>query len=305
MEDFLTCPVCFEHFEENLHIPLLLACGHSLCRCCVFEISKDSLVCPLDRQADPRGIDTLPKNISLLQIASHKQSKSSYPCRIHGNRKIKYYCFGCREGLCTGCMTAHTGHMWVDVECNEGIREKLREPVDGLMRDIQKAYEYTGIYHMHLQSSLETTQECIREIREKFSRIRSVLDNKEREIIKAATEAAREARDILEEKYSNALAVMQQKEVAFREIERLACSIDSDVSNKINVLGSIHGVISAAGNWSLMPVEEMTQEFKVEIGTLNGVRKEIGKIHLQYLSHNTSDSIMKRKKIHDEVSIIN
>ena len=300
MEDFLTCPVCFEYYEEKLHKPLVLACGHSLCRPCAVKISKDSLVCPLDRVVDLREIGAIPENRFILQMASHKHAKTAFPFRVHGNRELTHYCFGCGEGMCTGCFHTHSRHLWIDVRYDEGIRDKLREPQDQFMRKIQETYEtYTEIYHTQLQRKVESEQEWIGEIKEKFGGIRYLLDRKEEEIIEAAAEATRKERKDLEEKYIKALNVLQHKEFAYRDMERLSGCVGRDLNDKIKIINSIDRAMHAAKNRGIVPLEEIIQEFQIDVEGITGVKNNIEKIYLQHLEQPKSDIITKRRKLDD------
>ena len=51
IQESLTCPVCFEEFEENgKHVPRLLPCSHTLCHKCIGQLIRDTrLECPTCR----------------------------------------------------------------------------------------------------------------------------------------------------------------------------------------------------------------------------------------------------------------
>lgn len=303
MENFLSCPICMENFDNSLSIPLMLCCGHSLCKSCVIEIWKTNSACPLDRKIEPRAVEDLPKNIALLQIATHKTQKKSYPCITHPNRKIKYFCLTCRKAFCINCMVGHSGHVWVDLESSENIREKLKGPVDRILQDLEKANEYAQIYQMHMQNCCGNS---VNEIKKKFSKIRNFLDKKEGEILNAVRNAERDMKGDLEERYLNAVNVARQREAAFREVEKVAIGIeDPDLMKKVQILAMVDGIIQAGNGCSLLPFEEMIQDFKVAITECTAVKKEINKLQIEQISHMSMDAAVKRKKIHEEVFIIN
>jgi len=82
------CAICFEDFDEELHLPRLLACGHSFCTPCLIGLSHKLLrapaqgiallSCPKCRQDTPlrqgctpaEAANELPCNFDLLELLS-------------------------------------------------------------------------------------------------------------------------------------------------------------------------------------------------------------------------------------------
>lgn len=47
----MECTNCYEFFDEEIHIPLNLECGHTFCKQCIKALLKNSpkLECPMCR----------------------------------------------------------------------------------------------------------------------------------------------------------------------------------------------------------------------------------------------------------------
>ncbi|XP_071947869.1 uncharacterized protein [Antedon mediterranea] len=64
--DFLSCPICYTVFNETVHKPISLACGHTMCKKCLATLCKKQ--CPFDQAMIQRDVDELPVNFALLQL---------------------------------------------------------------------------------------------------------------------------------------------------------------------------------------------------------------------------------------------
>ena len=281
MEGYLACPVCFELFDDSAHVPLLLCCGHSLCKECVVQISRDSLVCPLDRLPELRSLDELPKNISLLQIACHRNSKKYIQCPGHPGKKIKYYCFNCKNGFCANCMTSHLMHSWADLESNESINQKLKDPVDRLIAGISQAYERAMAYSSHANTIKEYKINALQTIKNQFCWLRNRLEKKEKEILENAKTFFRELEDSFSEKLSNAKFVLENRQELFRNIEVCAGQIArQDSKEKIESLITVDKLISDSFSIELLPFE-MFQGFEVKVDGCSQVKKVISMLSIE------------------------
>ena len=78
MESF-ECPVCSESFNRHMRIPLVLLCGHSVCKKCVLELVevKKTLSCPLDRKIDTRMINQISFSYTILELIDHVSTISA------------------------------------------------------------------------------------------------------------------------------------------------------------------------------------------------------------------------------------
>ena len=55
----------------------------------------------------------------------------------------------------------------------------------------------------------------------------------------------------------------------------------------------------AAKNRGIVPLEEIIQEFQIDVEGITGVKNNIEKIYLQHLEQPKSDIITKRRKLDD------
>lgn len=102
----LKCPICKEMFDLEEKLPLMLNCGHIVCKYCVTEsLSKEKKkLCPVDRKMEYTKCEKFQLFTDMLE----KQIKK-FVCKFHTNEKIEYYCEVCDKYFCTGCIKDHTG----------------------------------------------------------------------------------------------------------------------------------------------------------------------------------------------------
>lgn len=76
--EFLSCPICYNEFDENVHKPISLGCSHTVCKTCLNKLHRKA--CPFDQTAINTDIDVLPVNFALLQLvgAQVESKKWSY-----------------------------------------------------------------------------------------------------------------------------------------------------------------------------------------------------------------------------------
>ncbi|XP_037255024.1 roquin-2 isoform X6 [Falco biarmicus] len=64
--EFLSCPICYNEFDENVHKPISLGCSHTVCKTCLNKLHRKA--CPFDQTVINTDIDVLPVNFALLQL---------------------------------------------------------------------------------------------------------------------------------------------------------------------------------------------------------------------------------------------
>ena len=121
VDEFTSCPVCFEDYEESGdHVPRLLPCSHTLCDKCVCEIMDgNKITCPQDRQTYKKDSETrnFPQNNYILKLIRNAKDKGYKKCADHG-REINLFCKNktCQQDLCSLCLTEnHKMHDVVDL----------------------------------------------------------------------------------------------------------------------------------------------------------------------------------------------
>ncbi|XP_041095092.1 roquin-2-like isoform X2 [Polyodon spathula] len=64
--EFLSCPICYNEFDESKHKPISLGCSHTVCKTCLNKLQRKA--CPFDQTVLNTDIDALPVNFALLQL---------------------------------------------------------------------------------------------------------------------------------------------------------------------------------------------------------------------------------------------
>ncbi|XP_066569184.1 roquin-2 isoform X2 [Amia ocellicauda] len=64
--EFLSCPICYNEFDESVHKPISLGCSHTVCKTCLNKLHRKA--CPFDQTTINTDIDVLPVNFALLQL---------------------------------------------------------------------------------------------------------------------------------------------------------------------------------------------------------------------------------------------
>ncbi|XP_078606174.1 roquin-1-like isoform X2 [Branchiostoma floridae x Branchiostoma japonicum] len=72
--DFLSCPICYNEFNENQRKPISLGCGHTVCQTCLGQFHSKQ--CPFDQTTISVDTDVLPVNFAILQLVSGDAQKS-------------------------------------------------------------------------------------------------------------------------------------------------------------------------------------------------------------------------------------
>ncbi|KAK3858603.1 hypothetical protein Pcinc_035219 [Petrolisthes cinctipes] len=141
MEDAVTCPVCCEVYRTGPREPLVLPCGHTVCRCCLNAILASDhgrLACPICR-ADVGVFDNLPVCFPLLSLSStYCVFKYEY-CDTHDEEQ-RYWCKECMGPLCSLCLyNDHPhGHRVMSVRAVvQDKREALKEQLASLGTEIK------------------------------------------------------------------------------------------------------------------------------------------------------------------------
>ena len=75
----IECPVCADSFNRSNRIPLVLLCGHSICKKCTMELIdyKKAIICPLDRKLDTRPISQISFSYTILELIDHVSTMSA------------------------------------------------------------------------------------------------------------------------------------------------------------------------------------------------------------------------------------
>ncbi|OMJ84811.1 hypothetical protein SteCoe_13998 [Stentor coeruleus] len=155
----MECSVCFEMYNSSTKQPIVLECGHTLCKECIQDIMKKMKECPMDRESITKPLNQLKINYSLLEILSaiksfntneetktpkdnHKQVETieeihklpQYLCcsKMHQmeyrEETSTYYLikFGTYNIFCDYCKSTWQGGSWHCNQCNFDICETCK-----------------------------------------------------------------------------------------------------------------------------------------------------------------------------------
>ena len=66
----LECPICTIPYNRHQHAPLILLCGHTLCKSCVNKLFHPArnIICPLDRKVDNRKFAHIPQSLLVIEM---------------------------------------------------------------------------------------------------------------------------------------------------------------------------------------------------------------------------------------------
>ena len=71
LQEILKCDLCNQSYDSEIHIPMVVKCGHTFCKNCLQQKrnnEKDSLNCPIDNINDVLNFDTSIRNIKIEDI---------------------------------------------------------------------------------------------------------------------------------------------------------------------------------------------------------------------------------------------
>ncbi|XP_041360723.1 E3 ubiquitin-protein ligase TRIM56-like [Gigantopelta aegis] len=116
-DEFVTCEICLEYFNDGEKCPRILPCHHSFCCQCLislWENSQQGVTCPNCRQVWPvrNSIEaTFQQNKVLSNLVEYIMLKnksgeiSCHECTT--NSKATVRCLDCLQYMCEGCTACH------------------------------------------------------------------------------------------------------------------------------------------------------------------------------------------------------
>ncbi|XP_026152509.1 roquin-2 isoform X3 [Mastacembelus armatus] len=96
--EFLSCPICYNEFDNSSHQPISLGCSHTVCKTCLHKLHRKA--CPFDQTPINTDIDLLPVNCALLQLVG-AQVPDVQPVSLSSTAEVEHYeaCRVCVEEL--------------------------------------------------------------------------------------------------------------------------------------------------------------------------------------------------------------
>ena len=114
-EEFLTCPICTESYDNDQHQAKCLPCLHTYCKSCLQKLAgkRSKINCPNCRSLItlPGGtVDSLPSNFIVENLKGYRDifnlAVSCGSCQDEGNQAVSF-CHDCGCFLCQTCVDAH------------------------------------------------------------------------------------------------------------------------------------------------------------------------------------------------------
>lgn len=227
MESFLECPICRERFKSESVIPMLLQCGHTVCKSCLLLMltQSSSLKCPFDRSTDNRNIQDIKSNYSVLQIAElHPiQDSEKVYCSQHFC-PIALYCRTCNEPVCPKCIRMHNSHDMYDLE-NDEILNELHLEIKHLEEKLNYYHYLTKTAKQRVDREIEEEKQNkdlqIRRIESYFNDLYYLLDRRKREFISSFENKNSEIHSLLLNKSKHLAEAENYYDMHVKDIENI------------------------------------------------------------------------------------
>jgi hypothetical protein len=185
------CPNCNLHYSiENDKIPLILPCGHIICKTCLIEISNlNKLIsCPIDTKIFTHEISSFEIFQPFLQKIQKKKKLKEFICSIHNDKKIKYICEYDNETFCSKCLINHNQypHKILNFEPN---KERINDDIEIVSKQInclkedfnsknKKLDEFQNLLKRKLQEESFKLKNEIKKIINSFLEIQKLYEEK-------------------------------------------------------------------------------------------------------------------------------
>lgn len=231
MEDYLTCNVCVELFDNKEHLPLILSCGHSLCKCCISSIrqAQGFIMCPIDRSPESKPIESLITNLALLQLVDVSRYTDHPRCPLHPSKKLRYYCHApCARAFCSKCTLSHNTHSCFDPEDAKSFEALLIYIENELVNlNTEAGYSQTVItdYSSQLTQLGDRQQLLVHEVSVKFRELHAALNEKERQTLEQIEKTTLDIKEAIEVSLKQANQHIEATSSALREVLSLRDSL--------------------------------------------------------------------------------
>ncbi|CAM4696980.1 hypothetical protein PO909_008870 [Leuciscus waleckii] len=217
-EEDLQCPVCLDIFTH----PVLLFCGHSVCKACFQQFSSDRGVqeCPV---CGKRFTGFLPPdNLALRNMCEsffRKRASSSdvFFCDVH-SEKLKLFCLDDKQPVCLVCRDSekHLKHTFRPVdEVAPLLKEELKTSLKHLQEKLESFNEMKQSFDDTAQHIKTQAQQTVRRLQEEFERLHQFLRDEETHRISA----------LIEEENQKSRMMKERIEQIDREIESLSSNV--------------------------------------------------------------------------------
>uniref|UniRef100_A0A1X7TN55 RING-type domain-containing protein n=1 Tax=Amphimedon queenslandica TaxID=400682 RepID=A0A1X7TN55_AMPQE len=216
LEEWLTCPVCLEHFTN----PKILPCHHSFCQHCLEGLPLDwrnDLFCPTCRhrtELPEEGAGAFPvafhlNNLKEMQSLMKKTSVlpnlQEATCSDHG-KPLEFFCETCDTVICSHCLVHNHKHHEYDLITDSYTKhcQKLREcllPVEGKKEALKNVLSALAEREGEIK---ERGEGILEEIHEMVEEMIKVLYQSERKLTEQAKRVTEDKLKVLSEQMKSA-----------------------------------------------------------------------------------------------------
>ncbi|XP_065271517.1 zinc finger protein RFP-like [Emys orbicularis] len=188
LQEEATCPVCLEYFTE----PVILECGHNLCRACIsqcWEGSDTAASCPQCRETvQQRNLRPNRQLANVLEIAKRlslqaaKGTGGGGVCGRH-QEALKLFCEEDQTPICVVCdrSRGHHTHTVVPIqEAAQEYKEKIQAHLKTLREEREKLLGFKVTAEKRSQEYLKQTDTERQKIVSEFQQLWQFLEEQER-----------------------------------------------------------------------------------------------------------------------------
>ncbi|XP_067829965.1 zinc-binding protein A33-like isoform X1 [Heptranchias perlo] len=194
--DELNCPICLDIFID----PVMLDCGHDVCRQCILQCweKEKKAFCPecgevfRDKNLKAnRALGVLSNKIRNLNMKNTVDSSKVFNpfCDEH-QEELKLFCETDKKLICVMCLDrrdgrSHKTHNFMLInEAVEIYKEKMRVNLQALNQKKTSVQNVLLKQQQNISEIQEQSNSLQKHITSEFSKLRSVLDEKERSLAK-------------------------------------------------------------------------------------------------------------------------
>ncbi|KAL2080934.1 hypothetical protein ACEWY4_022787 [Coilia grayii] len=199
-EEDLSCPVCCEIFKD----PVILTCGHSICKCCVetFWKTKGSRECPVCRGSSSNVNPALNLHLkSLCETFRQEGSQRGPLCSLHRS-ELKLYCEDDKQLVCLVCRDSklHRNHNFSPIdEAAQERKEELKSKQKELKKKLDRFELTKVILKLNPQPFKSQAKDIEKTIKQEFEKLHQFLRDEEAARIAALREEEKQRSRILKE----------------------------------------------------------------------------------------------------------
>jgi len=185
VESLTYCTVCFESFDREDRVALVMSCGHTFCKACILLI-PEPVRCPYCRAQETRDIADLPKNFLVYQIQTQTLPHQEIPICEHACHQ--FYCKVCKYPICVDCVVLHSTHGLMHLR-DPALETQIRAYLEQIYTQLSKKLEEVRLRKAkaaELVQRLETEYQGNSElIRAEFEKMRQQVQEQEAAYIQA------------------------------------------------------------------------------------------------------------------------